>query len=101
MHAVQDNAHALPRRDKSCDADEPAKEGEHAPWAACGAERNNQVCKEANPDSSNPKTTCKYDARSVAIADGPSNEVWMRLSAEGVFYSCGNNPKRGRMGRVL
>ena len=101
MHAVQDDTHTLPRRDEGCDADEPAKEWKHTPWAACKAECNEQVSDQAAQDTSNAETTSEDNAWPIAVADGPSDEVGVRLTAKRVLNRVGNNSESRRMGCVL
>ena len=82
MHAVQDNAHALPRGDEGSDANEPADERQHAPPAAYGAQSDDQISDEAGDDTSNAEATCKDDTRSVAVTYRPADEVGVCLAAE-------------------
>lgn len=85
MHAVQDDAHALPGGDESGNADEPAKEGKDAPAATSRRESDDNVGNQTSNDTKDTKTTSEDDTRAIAIADSPADEVGVRLPAQGVF----------------
>ena len=75
VHAVEDNAHSLPGGDESSNANEPADEWKNAPAAAGRGECDDDVGDEAGSDSEDTKAACKDDARTVAVADCPTDEV--------------------------
>lgn len=82
MHAVQDDAHSLPGGNQGGDADEEADDGEDTPGTARTAEGEEDGSNEATDDAGNTKTAGEDDTRTVAVADGPSDEVGVGLAAE-------------------
>lgn len=101
VKAVQNDAHAFPGGNESGDADEPGGEGDDAPGATGGAEDEEEVDQEAGEDEEDAEAACKGDAGWIAVADGPADEVGMRLPAEGVFDRGGGGAEGGRVGGVL
>jgi hypothetical protein len=101
VHAVENNAHSLPGGDESSNADEPAKEWDNAPATAGGGECDDEVGDQASSDGEDAETAGKDDARTVAVADRPSNEVGVRLSAKGVLDGGDDGVEGGWVGSVL
>jgi hypothetical protein len=101
VHAVEDNAHSLPGGDESSDTNEPAKEWDDAPATAGGGECDDEVGDQASSDGEYTKTTSEDDTRTVAVADRPSNEVGVRLSAKGVLDGGDDGVEGGWVGSVL
>ena len=56
---------------------------------------------EAGNGVGDAKRTDKHDAGFVAITDGPADEVWVRLAAEGSFGDLYSGTKGGWMCGVL
>ena len=101
VHAVEDDAHALPGGDESGDADEPAKEGKNTPSPASGRKSDDEIRDETGGDGEDTQATGEDDTGSVAVADGPADEVRVSLSAQGVLDGCDDGAKGGRVSRVL
>jgi hypothetical protein len=85
VHAVEDYAHSLPGGDESSNANEPTEEWNNAPASASGGECDYEIGDETSSDGEDTETASKNDARSVAVADGPSNEVGVGLSPKRVL----------------
>lgn len=101
VHAVENDAHALPGGDESGDTDEPADERKHAPPASSGGEGDDEVGDEAGSDGKDAEAAGEDHTRTVAVADGPADEVGVCLSAEGVL-DCGDDfAESGWVGGVL
>ncbi len=79
------HAHALPSGDQCRNANEPANGGEDAPAAAGAAERQQHGGDEAQRNRADAEAARKDDARPVAVADGPADEVRVRLSPQHVL----------------
>jgi hypothetical protein len=101
MHAVQNDAHALPSRDERGDAEKKSDDGEHAPCSASAAEGNDGGSHDTSNDATNAETTSKDDARTVAVTDGPANEVGVSLEAEGPFNCLDDVAESRRVSGVL
>lgn len=85
VHAVEDDAHALPSSNQSSYTDHKANGREHAPAASSTAQHNQDGRNDAANDPSDAKATGEDDAWSVAIADRPSNEIWVGLVTQSPF----------------
>ena len=92
------HTHALPGCDESGDADEKANCGEDTPGPTGRAESQENGSDEASNDTSDAQTTSEDDARSVAVADRPANEVGMGLVAERPFYGADDVLESGGVG---
>lgn len=101
VHAVEDDAHALPRRDQRRYADEEAEEREHAPRATGVAERQDNGSDQPDHDPADAQTTGEDDTRTVTVADGPADEVGVSLAAERPLDRRHDVLERRRVGRVL
>jgi hypothetical protein len=101
VHAVEDNAHPLPGGDESSNANEPAEEWDDAPATTSGRECDDKIGDQAGSDGEDTKTASKDDARSVAVADCPADEVGVRLPAEGVLDGGDDGVECGWVGSVL
>jgi len=101
VHSMKDNAHTLPGSNKSGDANQKPDDRQHAPRTAGTAECDEDSSDETTDDATDTKTTSKYDARTIAVADGPANEVGVGLATEGPLDR-GNDFAEGRgVGGVL
>lgn len=83
MHAMKNNAHALPGSNEGGDTNEEADQGEDTPSAAGRTERDDNGSDQATDDTTNTKAPGKDNARSVAVANGPADKVRMGLAAKG------------------
>lgn len=86
MHAMKDDAHSLPRSNQCRDADEKSNQRNYSPGPASGAEGKNDGNNQTSHNATNTQAACEDDARPVAIANGPTNEVGMRLATQGPFH---------------
>lgn len=99
MHAVEDlsllvnadmgvnlgltyHTHALPCCDEGSDTDKPERECNHTPATTSVTESDEKVDKETTNDTEDTKTAGKDDTRTVAVADGPADEVRVGLFTE-------------------
>ena len=98
---MKNNAHTFPGSDECGDTNKPEDDWEDAPCTARAAQREEQISEEAKENRGNAQTACEDNARSITVADGPSDEVWMCLTAERVLSSNGNSLQRRRMRCVL
>lgn len=101
MHAVQHNAHSLPRRDQSGNTDEVADDREHTPATASAAEGDDDVGDKANDDATDAKTASKDYTWSIAITDRPANEVRVALMTQCVLGSVDGRGKSSGVSGVL
>ena len=101
VHSVEDNTHALPGGDESRNSNEPAQEWQNSPSPTSVAEGDEQIGKETSKYAEDAETASEDDARSVAVADGPSDEVRVCLLAKRVLDSGGNRFEGGWVCRVL
>src|SRR5690349_10915182 len=97
MHTVEHNTHALPGSNQGRDANEEANERHDAPSTTSAAEGENNGGNETTDDSANAKTACKDDTGTVAIADGPSDEVGVGLATKRPLDRCDDVVESGRM----
>jgi len=90
VETVKHNTHALPGSDQRGDTENVEKKWEHTPRTADMGQCDEQISEYAEHDQADTKTTGKDNTRTVAIADGPANEVGMSLTTERPFDSSGN-----------
>lgn len=79
------NAHALPRTDHGCNSNKEANGREHSIATASVAQSDEDCGHNTSKDAENTKASCKDNARSIAIADGPADEVRMCLVTKSPF----------------
>ena len=76
------DTHALPCRNQRRNADNPSYRRQ-SPVAASGAAQGDENGgDEAQQDGGDAETTGEDDARSIAVADGPADEVRVGLTTE-------------------
>jgi len=101
MHAMKDNAHALPSSNQGGYANHEADERKKTPAAACAAQGDENGGSEASDNTGHAQTTCEDDTRAVPVANGPSNEIGMGLATKGPLNSRDDVTESGWMGCVL
>lgn len=101
VQTVQNDTHAFPCSDQSGDTNHVRNERQDAPATSSSAESDEDGGDQASCDDKDTETASKCDARSVAVANCPANEVWMGLTAEGVFNWFKGGAEGGRMSSVL
>ena len=85
MDQVAYHTHALPGSKESGAAEHEEESGQGSPPASSSAESDDDSSNDSHDDEGDAKTPGKEDPRTVAIADGPSNEIGVSLMAEGPF----------------
>ena len=84
------NAHPLPGCDESGNTNHEPNSREHSVATPCVAQSNKDSGDHAPKNAGKTEASGKDDARSVAVAYGPADEVGMGLMTKGPF-NCMNN----------
>lgn len=100
VQAVQHHAHAFRRCYECGDADDPEDREERAPAAACFAKRQDDGSDGREQDRGDAEAAGEGQARWVAVADYPADEVWVCLSPEGVLDALEYCAESGGVGSV-
>lgn len=101
VETVKNDAHALPGSDECGDTDDIEKDREHTPCTACVGQCDEKIDKDAESNDTDTKTTSKDNTRTVAVADGPTDEVRVSLTSERPL-DCGEDVfESGRVGGIL
>lgn len=95
MHTVEDDTHALPPSVQSSDTDEESQEGEGSPATVGRAQSHDHSENDTGDDTSNAETLGKCLSWCVTVANGPSDEVGMKLVTKSEL-DCGNDVLEGR-----
>ena len=90
VHAMQDDAHSLPSSNERRNTDHEANRRENSPAPTSVAESNEDSGDETTYNSTDAQTTGENDARPVAVADSPADEVGMGLMAKRPFNGSDN-----------
>lgn len=100
VQPVQDHAHALVRRNQYGDAQHPANGRQGAVAAARVGQSQHDGDHGAEQDERDAEPPCKEDARRVAVADGPADEVGVRLTTQRGFDRRDDDAECGRVRRM-
>lgn len=73
------DTHALPGRNECCNTNHEANGRKYSPAATGVTESDKNGTNDTTKDAGNTKTTGEDDTGSVAVANGPSNEVGVGL----------------------
>lgn len=73
------DTHALPGSYECCNTNHKANGRKYSPASTGVTESDKNGTNDTTKDTGNTKTTGEDDTGSVAVADGPSNEVGVRL----------------------
>jgi len=95
VHAVENDAHALPGSNKRGDADDEANQRKDPPGATSTAESEDDGDNETGNNATDAQTTRKDDAGAVAVADRPANEVRVSLATQRPL-NCSNDIPESR-----
>ena len=101
MQAVKDNAHAFGGGDQGGCTDNQTDSSECTVASTDIAECEKKFDDDTNDDETDAETAGEDNAGSVAVANGPPNEVWMELVAEDGFDISNNASKGGGMGGLF
>lgn len=97
---VTHNAHALPGCKQRGNANEETNCRNHSPCTGGRADSEQNNAHKATNDTANAKLFSEELTRWIAITDGPTNEVWMRLLTKRGFDSGEDVAERRRMGSI-
>lgn len=75
VHAVENDTHSFPSGDERRDTDHEWNERHDSPTTSCTAQAQQNASNNPAEDASNAETAGENDARAVAVADGPANEI--------------------------
>jgi hypothetical protein len=101
VKAVKNDTHTLPGGDQGRNTEDEKNDGEYTPSTSNMTECDDDECDDGSDDEEDTETASKDDTGTVAIADGPSNEVGMSLTAKRVLDGIDDLTESGGMGRVL
>ena len=98
---VENQAYPVRARQEKAESKEPGESGKCTPPARLvgKCEKDSDGKSEENMDGAENST--KYHARSVAVECGPSDEVGMRVLAEGAGDDSGGDGECGGVGSML
>ena len=85
VHTVKNDTHPLPGSDKGGNANHVSDQRQDTPSTSGTAEGDEDGSDKTEGDDRDTKTASKDDTRTVAVADGPANEVWVSLTTESVL----------------
>jgi hypothetical protein len=95
MHAVKNNAHAFSGCDQSSRADDQTDSSKSAIASTNIAEGEKKFDDDTDENETDAETAGEDNAGSVAVANSPSNKIWMELIAQDKF-NIGDNVGEGR-----
>jgi hypothetical protein len=81
MHTVKNDAHTLPGCDECGNTDNKANQGKDPPSTASAADSEDYGSNETSDDAADTQSTSEKDTRTVAVANGPADEVGVSLAA--------------------
>lgn len=85
---VQNNTQAFIRGNHSREPNEPNRSSKDSPPATCCRESEKKSDDESETDVTDAHGSDEEDAGLVTVADGPADEVRVRLAAESSFGDC-------------
>lgn len=100
VQPVQHHAHALGRRDQRRDAEHPQRRPQRPPAPPRAAQRRQDRPRRREQDAGGAEPAREGHARRVAVADGPADEVGVRLAPERVLDALRHGAQGGRVRRV-
>ena len=95
------NTHALPRSNKSCNANEESNERQYSPRTSSVTKSYQNCCDDAANNTANTKTASEDYTWAIAVANRPSNEIGVRLASQGPLNSRDDIPKCEWVSRAL
>jgi hypothetical protein len=93
------HTHALPRCHEGRNADQKQDRSQDAPGARRAANGHDRGGDEPAQDTAYTESAGKDDARPVAVADGPTDEVRVGLATEGRLHRMHDRLEGRRVGR--
>ena len=94
------HAHALPRGNEGRDTKHEKTGREHPPTSTSVAQSDQNSGNDTTDNASNTEATGEDDARPVAVANGPANEVGMGLVTERPLDRVEDGAERSGVGGV-
>lgn len=101
VHAVKNNAHALIGCNQCRSTKDPEESGDGTETTLLLGQGQENGEEETGEDEENAEAAGEDDAGAVAVADGPADEVWVGLAAEGGLDGAVDIAEGGRVGGVL
>lgn len=87
VQAMEDHTHSLPTGDESGDTDKVEEKRDGTPPSIGTGQSEEEIDEDAKNDDGNTQATSEDDARSVAVADGPTDEIRVCLAPQRPFNS--------------
>jgi hypothetical protein len=87
------DTHALPCGDQRCKAKNGEDDGQHAPRSADAAQCDDDLGNDCGNNQAGAQTTGEDHTGSIAIANGPADEVGVSLAAERVLDGVDDLPE--------
>jgi len=101
MHTVQDNAHSLHGSEQGRDSHQETNNGKYSPATTDTAESNEDGGDKTSENAKDAKAASEDDTRAVAVADGPSDKIGVRLTTKGVLDWLDGGKEGGRVSSAL
>lgn len=79
---MQDDTHTFPGSDERRDADNKANQGKDPPATTSAAESQDDGDNETSDDAADAQSTGEDDTGTVAVANGPADEIGVSLATE-------------------
>lgn len=92
---MENNTHALPCRNERGYANNEPDQGKHPPGTTSAAQRQDNCDDKTSDNATNAQSASEDNTGSIAVADGPTDEVGVGLAAQRPF-DCGDHILEGR-----